>query len=46
MNGGDGWVNDKAAPLLRGSPPQVRERDHDESHARDIDETSEKSKPA
>jgi hypothetical protein len=27
MNGGDGWVNDKAVPLLSGAPPQVRERD-------------------
>jgi hypothetical protein len=46
MNGGDGWVNDKAVPLLIGAPPQVRERDHDDSHAADIDETSEESKPA
>jgi hypothetical protein len=37
MNGGDGWVNDKAVPLLSGAPPQVRERDHDDSHAADID---------
>jgi hypothetical protein len=46
MNGGNGWVNDKAVPLLRGAPPQVRKRDHDVSHAADIDETSEESKPA
>jgi hypothetical protein len=46
MNGGDGWVNDKAVPLLSGAPPQVRERDHDDSHAADIDEISEESKPA
>jgi hypothetical protein len=46
MNGGDGWVNAKAVPLLSGAPPQVRERDHDDSHAADIDETSEESKPA
>jgi len=46
MNGGDGWVNDKAVPLLRGAPPQVRERDHDGSHAADIDEAPEESKPA
>jgi hypothetical protein len=46
MNGGDGWVNDKAVPLLSGAPPQVRERDHDDSHADDIDETSEESKSA
>jgi hypothetical protein len=44
MNGGDGWGNDNAVPLLRGAPPQVRERDHDDSHADDIDETSEESK--
>jgi hypothetical protein len=44
MNGGDGWGNDKAVPLLSGAPPQVRERDHDDSHADDIDETSEESK--
>jgi hypothetical protein len=36
--------NDKAVPLLSGAPPQVRERDHDDSHAGDIDETSEESK--
>ena len=46
MNGGDGWVNDKAVPLLGGAPPQVREREHDDSHAADIDETLEESKPA
>jgi hypothetical protein len=46
MNGGNGWVNDTAVPLLRGAPPQVRKRDHDVSHAADIDETSEESKPA
>jgi len=46
MNGGDGWVNDKAVPLLRGAPPQVRERGHDDGHAVDIDETSEECKPA
>ena len=46
MNGGDGWVNDKAVPLLRGAPPQVRERGHDDGHAVDIDETSKESKPA
>jgi hypothetical protein len=46
MNGGDGWVNDKAAPLLSGAPPHIRERDHDDSHAADIDETSEEGKPA
>jgi hypothetical protein len=46
MNGGDGWVNDKAVPLLSGAPPQVRERDHDDSHADDIDETSEERKSA
>src|SRR5580704_6596050 len=46
MNGGDGWVNDKAVPLLRGAPPQVRERGHDNGHAVDIDETSEECKPA
>jgi len=46
MNGGDGWVNDKAVPLLRGAPPQVRKRDHDDSHTADIDETSEESKSA
>jgi hypothetical protein len=40
------WVNDKAVPLLSGAPPQVRERDHDDSHADDIDETSEESKSA
>jgi hypothetical protein len=45
MNGGDGWVNDKAVPLLSGAPPQVRERGHDDSHAADIDETSKESKP-
>jgi len=33
MNGGDGWVNDKAVPLLSGAPPRVRERDHDDWHA-------------
>ena len=44
MNGGDGWGNDNAVPLLRGAPPQVRERDHEDSHADDIDETSEESK--
>ena len=36
--------NDKAVPLLRGAPPQVRERDHDDSHGKAIDETSEESK--
>jgi len=36
--------NDKAVPLLSGAPPQVRERDHGDSHADDIDETSEESK--
>jgi hypothetical protein len=46
MNGGDGWVNDKAVPLLMGAPPQVSERGHDDGHAVDIDETSEESKPA
>jgi hypothetical protein len=46
MNGGDGWVNDKAAPLLSEAPPQVREHGHDDSHADDIDETSEESKSA
>ncbi|XIA63974.1 hypothetical protein ACFIOY_34170 [Bradyrhizobium sp. TZ2] len=45
MNGGDGWVNDKAVPLLGGAPPQVRERDHDDSHADDIALTSGESKP-
>lgn len=45
MNGGDGWVNDKAVPLLGGAPPQVSECDHGDSHAPDIDETSEESKP-
>jgi hypothetical protein len=39
-------LNDKAVPLLSGAPPQVRERDHDDSHAHDIDETSEESKSA
>ena len=43
MNGSDGWVNDKAVPLLSRAPPQVRERDHDESHAADMDETSKES---
>lgn len=38
-------MNDKAVPLLSGAPPQVRELDHDDSHAVDIDETSEESKP-
>jgi hypothetical protein len=46
MNGGDGWVNDKAVPLLSGAPPQVRERDHGDCHADDIDETPRESKPA
>jgi hypothetical protein len=46
MNGGDGWVNDKAVPLLSGAPPRVRERDHDDSHAHNIEETSEESKSA
>jgi hypothetical protein len=46
MNGGDGWVNDKAVPLLSGAPPQVRERDHGDCHADDIDETPKESKPA
>ena len=46
MNGGDGWVNDKAVPLLSGAPPQVREGDYDVSHVGDIDETSEESKSA
>jgi hypothetical protein len=46
MNGGDGWVNDKAVPLLSGAPPQVHERDHDHSHAHHIDETPEESKSA
>jgi hypothetical protein len=45
MNGGDGWVNDKAVPLLSGAPPQVRERDHGDSHAAHMDETCEESKP-
>jgi len=36
--------NDKAVPLLSGAPPQVRERDHDDSHADDIDKTFEESK--
>jgi hypothetical protein len=45
MNGGDGWVNDKAVPLLSGAPPQIREGHHGDSHAVDIDETSEESKP-
>jgi hypothetical protein len=45
MNGGDGWVNDKAVPLLSRAPPQVRERDHDDSHVAGIDETSKESKP-
>jgi len=44
MNGGDGCVNDKAVPLLDGAPPQVRERDHGERHAGDIDQTSEEGK--
>jgi len=44
MNGGDGWVNDKAVPLLNGAPPQVLELDHDGSHAVGIDEISEESK--
>jgi hypothetical protein len=44
MNGGDGWVNDKAVPLLGGAPPQVCEGDHD-NHMADIDRTSEESKP-
>jgi hypothetical protein len=38
--------NDKAVPLLSGAPPQVRGRDHDDSHANDIDETFEESKSA
>jgi hypothetical protein len=46
MNGGDGWVNDKAVPLLSGAPPQVRKRDHGDSHVDDIDESSEESKSA
>jgi hypothetical protein len=46
MYGGDGCVNDKAVPLLDGAPPQVRERDHGERHAGDIDETCRESKPA
>jgi hypothetical protein len=46
MNDGDGWVNDKTVPLLCGAPPQVRERDHDDSHETNIDETSEESKSA
>jgi hypothetical protein len=46
MNGGDGWVNDNAVPLLSGAPPQVRERDHDDNHVVDIDETPEEIKPA
>jgi hypothetical protein len=46
MNGGDGWVNDKAVPLLGAAPPHVREGDLNDSHAADIDETSEESKPA
>jgi len=45
MNGGDGWVNDKAVPLLSGAPPQVRERDHGDSHGAHMDETCEESKP-
>jgi hypothetical protein len=45
MNGGDGWVNDKAVPLLSGAPPRVRERDHGDSHAVDIDETVKEGKP-
>jgi hypothetical protein len=46
MNGGDGWVNDKAVPLLSGAPPQIRERVHGDSHAHDIDQMPEESKPA
>jgi len=46
MNGGDGWSNDKAVPLLSGAPQQVREGDYDVSHVGDIDETSEESKSA
>jgi hypothetical protein len=46
MNSGDGWVNNKAVPLLSGAPPQVRERDHDDSHPANLDETSEESKLA
>jgi hypothetical protein len=46
MNGGDGWVNDEAVPLLNGAPPQVRERDHGDSHADGIDETLKESKSA
>jgi len=46
MNGGDGWVNDKAVPLLSGAPPQVRERDNQDSHADNIGEPSEESKSA
>jgi len=45
MNGGDGWVNDKAVPLLSGAPPQVRERDHGDSHGAHMDETCEECKP-
>jgi len=45
MNGGDGWVNDKAVPLLSGAPPQVRERDHGDSHKAHMDEACEESKP-
>jgi hypothetical protein len=44
MNGGAGWVNDKAVPLLSEAPPQVREGEHDDSHGAYIDETSEESK--
>src|SRR4051812_39990501 len=44
MNGGDGCVKDKAVPLLSGAPPRVRERDHGDSHAADLDETYEESK--
>jgi hypothetical protein len=45
MNGGDGWVNDKAVPLLSGAPPQVRERDQGDSDGAHMDETCEESKP-
>jgi hypothetical protein len=36
----------KPCRSLSGAPPQVRERDHGDSHADDIDEMSEESKPA
>jgi hypothetical protein len=45
MNGGDGWMNDKAVPLLSGAPPQVRELDHGDSHVANMDETCDESKP-